>query len=68
LVACGLVLLHQGSGKQIAPCLELPLVRLCSFTEELGRRGHKPSSEWLMRKVDPCRIGERQNMGLETGV
>ncbi|WP_342620162.1 GntR family transcriptional regulator [Rhodoferax sp. GW822-FHT02A01] len=67
LVAQGLVVQRQGSGNFIAPYLEQPLVRLCSFTEELERRGYQPSSEWLLRKVGPANHDERQKMGLEEG-
>ena len=67
LVARGLVLSRQGSGNYIAPYLEQPLVRLCSFTEELERRGYKPDSKWLLRKVGPASVEERHNMGLESG-
>ena len=65
LVAQGLVLQRQGSGNYIAPYLEQPLVRLCSFTEELERRGYKASSLWLLRAHGPAGAQERQQMGLE---
>ena len=67
LVSRGLVLQRQGSGNYIAPMLEQPLVRLCSFTEELVRRGYKPSSEWLLRKLGAALVDERQQLGLEAG-
>jgi GntR family transcriptional regulator len=67
LVERGLVVPRQGSGNYIAPYLEQPLVRLCSFTEELERRGYKPSSEWLLRKVGQARVEERKSMGLDAG-
>jgi GntR family transcriptional regulator len=67
LVAQGLVVQRHGSGNYIAPFLEQPLVRLCSFTEELERRGYQPSSEWLSRKVGLARHEERQNLALDKG-
>ena len=67
LVARGLVLARQGSGNYIAPVLEQPVLRLCSFTEELQRRGYTPRSEWLLRSTGPVRLAERQPLGLPAG-
>lgn len=67
LVEQGLVVQRQGSGSYVAPYLEQALVRLCSFTEELARRGYQPSSEWLLRKVGPARLEERKDLGLPAG-
>jgi len=51
LVDQGLIVRRQGSGNYIAPRFEQPLSRLTSFSEELSRRGYKPTSRWLKRVI-----------------
>jgi GntR family transcriptional regulator len=64
LVEQGLIIRRRGSGNYIAPRIEQPLVHLSSFTEELQKRGFKPSSRWLDRSVSLAMIDEQLTLGL----
>jgi GntR family transcriptional regulator len=64
LVDQGLIVMRQGSGNYIAPRFEQPLTRLSSFSEELSRRGYKPSSRWLKRAITPATPEEQLSLGL----
>lgn len=67
LVEQGLIVRKRGSGNYIAPHIELPLSRLSSFSEELVRRGYKPSSRWLARTVAEAAPEEQLTLGLSPG-
>ncbi len=67
LVDQGLIVRKRGSGNYIAPHLELPLSRLSSFSEELIRRGYKPSSRWLARHITEVAPDEQLSLGLSLG-
>ena len=64
LVEQGLIIRRQGSGNYIAPRFEQPLTRLSSFSEELSRRGYKPSSRWLKRAITPATTEEQLSLGI----
>ncbi len=67
LVEQGLIIRKRGSGNYIAPRLEQPLAHLTSFSEELTRRGYKPSSRWLQREIVVAKTEEQLSLGLSTG-
>ena len=67
LVEQGLIIRKRGSGNYITPRLEQPLAHLTSFSEELQRRGYKPSSQWLRREIGVAKIDEQLSLGLSTG-
>jgi GntR family transcriptional regulator len=67
LVEQGLIVRKRGSGNYIAPRLEQPLAHLSSFSEELLRRGYKPSSQWIKREIGIAKIDEQLSLGLSTG-
>jgi GntR family transcriptional regulator len=67
LVEQGLIIRRRGSGNYIAPKLEQPLSQLTSFSEELRRRGHTPSSRWLQRQVAVASTDEQLALGLSPG-
>lgn len=64
LVTQGLIIRRRGSGNYIAPRLEHGLMRLSSFTEELKKRGHLPSSRWLTRSLSAATTEEQLTLGL----
>jgi GntR family transcriptional regulator len=64
LVEQGLIIRRQGSGNYIAPRFEQPLTRLSSFSEELSRRGYKPSSQWLKRAITAATPEEQMSLGI----
>lgn len=64
LVDQGLILRRQGSGNYIAPRFEQPLSRLTSFSEELSRRGYKPTSRWLKRATTLPSPEEQLSLGI----
>lgn len=67
LVEQDLIIRKRGSGNYIAPLLEQPLSRLTSFSEELERRGYRPSSRWLNRSVSVAMTDEQLKLGLSPG-
>ncbi len=71
LVEQGWIVRKRGSGNYIAsraaPRFEQPLSQLTSFSEELRRRGHTPSSRWLQRSVSIASNEEQLSLGLSPG-
>ncbi len=68
LVEQGLILRKRGSGNYIAPHLEQPLSKLSSFSEELTRRGYRPSSRWLQRAITKALPDEQSRLGISSSV
>lgn len=64
LVDQGLIVRRQGSGNYIAPRFEQALTRLSSFSEELSRRGYRPSSRWIKRAITSASPEEQLSLGL----
>ena len=64
LATQGLIVRRRGSGNYIAPHIEQPLSRLTSFSEELKRRGHVPTSRWLARAVMAPTPEQQLSLGL----
>jgi GntR family transcriptional regulator len=64
LVDQGLIVRRQGSGNYIAPRFEQALTRLSSFSEELSRRGYRPSSQWLKRAITAATPEEQLSLNL----
>lgn len=71
LVEQGRIVRKRGSGNyiagRVAPRFEQPLSQLTSFSEELCRRGHTPSSRWLQRSVSIASNEEQLGLGLSPG-
>lgn len=71
LVAQGRIVRKHGSGNyiaaRVAPRFEQPLSQLTSFSEELRRRGHTPSSRWLQRSILVASNEEQLSLGLSPG-
>lgn len=66
-----LIVKRRGSGNYVAPratpLLEQPLSHLSSFSEELQRSGHVPSSRWIERKIALAKTDEQLSLGLSSG-
>lgn len=68
LVSDGLIYRQRGRGSFVAqPAIQTTLTRITSFTEDMHRRGYKPSSQTIYTDLAPATVSIAEKLEIDPG-